>query len=1051
MRIYQNYHCHKQYTNIKVPDSVVKNEDYAKRAVELGHGIISTMEHGTQGRYIEGYELAKKHNLKFLFGTEAYWVKNRKESDKTNAHICLFASTENGRQCLNDILAEANITGFYYQPRVDLELIFSLPKDDIWVTSACIAFWKYKDDEIVNQLHNHFGNNFYLEVQNHNTQIQYDLNKHIIDLSNRYNIPLIMGIDSHYISNDTAWERDEYIKSKGIVYEDEAGWYLDYPDGDIAYQRFIDQKAMTKAQIDEAMENTNIFLNVQEYSNPCFNFDIKMPTLYPELSQEEKDKKYVNLVWEMWNDKKVKKPIEKYPLYESEIQKEINDVLITKHADYFLLDYEIVKRGIEKGGLITDTGRGSGVSYYTNNLLGFTKIDRIAASVKMYPERFISPTRILESKSLADLDLNLANPEIFAEAQKEILGEECSYPMIAYGTMKAKSAWKMYARAKEIDFELANIVSEQIEKYETALKHADEDEKDEIDLFDYVDIQYHELLKDSKKYLGIVSDIKPHPCAYLLYQGNIRKEIGLIRINAKSSKKEVICTIMDGKWAEDYKFFKNDLLKVNVVELIKKVYKRIGIEPHDESELIELCKNNLKVWNVYKHGFTMGINQVEQNATKHRVMKYSPQNISELCAFVAAIRPGFKSMYSMFENRESFTYNIPAFDNLIQTPEMPSSFLLYQEMAMAALNFAGVPMSECYDVIKNIAKKRAEKVKKYKDQFMTGFKSRLIEIENKNEQEAQEATEMVWQIINDSCRYSFNASHSYSVAVDSLYGAYLKSHYPLQFYEVFLNILNDKSDKDRMTEARKEAEEAYKIRFEPFRFRQDNRQITVNEKNKTMWSPLKSLKGFGDGIADNLYELKDNEYSTFVDLLIDLEEKGILCSKIEDLIKIQYFNEFGDNGKLLNLYKEFTEGESRYDKKHKDKTKVKRIEALKQIESAMLNTQISIKDQMDFENEILGYVQVTRDVDKRYVYVMDVNTKFAPRVEVYCLNNGKSESMKIQKRVFNRTPLEAGDIIHIHNCLSKPQKRFENGKFIDIPDTKEWWIEDYRICNSEFI
>lgn len=1047
------------YTNVRVPDSVTRNEDYAKRAVELEHKIISTMEHGFQGRYIEGYELANKYNLKFLFGVEAYWVKNRLEKDDTNAHICIFAQNENGRQCINDILAEANISGFYYQPRIDLDLIFSLPKDDVWVTSACLAFWKYKDDEIIRQLHNYFKGNFFLEVQYHNTNTQYTLNKHIINLANQYNIPIIMGCDSHYISQDKAWERDEYIKSKNIKYEDEQGWFMDYPDGDTAYQRFVDQGALTKAQIEEAIENTNVFLNVQEYNNPCFNHDIKMPTLYPHLSQEEKDKLYTNLIWEKWNEKKVKIPKEKHSVYESEIQKEINDVIITKHADYFLLDYEIVKKAKEKGGLITDTGRGSGVSYYTNNLLGFTKIDRISAKVKMYPERFISPTRILESKSLADLDLNTANPEIFAEAQTEVfvdtygeIGKEFSYPMIAYGTMKAKSAWKMYARAKNIDFALANAVSEQIEKYETALKHAEEDEKDEIDLFDYVDEQYHDILKDSENYLGIISDIKPHPCAYLIYQGNIRKEIGLIKIKAKNGKKEMLCTIMDGKWAEEYKFLKNDLLKVNVVELIKKVYQRIGIEPHDESELLELCKNNQKVWDVYKKGWTIGINQVEQNATKHRAMKYQPKNISELCAFVAAIRPGFKSMYNIFENREPFSYNIPTFDKLIQTEEMPNSFLLYQEMAMAALNFAGIPMSECYEVIKNIAKKRAEKVKKYKDQFIAGFKERLVETENKNETEAQEVAEKVWQIINDSCRYSFNASHSYSVAMDSLYGAYLKSHYPLQFYEVFLNILDAKGNqKDRMAEARKEAEQAYKIRFAPLRFRQDNRKITVDEATNTMWNSLKALKGFGDGLAKKLYELRNNRYDTFVDFLVDLEEKGIMCSKIEDLIKIQYFDEFGNNGKLLKIYKEFTDGTNKYNKKHKEETKIKRIAALKELEKSLPNDKIPIKEQMKFENEILGYVQLTYNVNKRYVYIMDIDTKFSPRAEAYCIANGKTEVMKINKRIFKNKPLEKGDIIYINVCKAKPQKRFEDGKFIDIPDSKEWWIEDYDIKNSEFL
>ncbi len=1050
MRIFQNHHRHSMYTNTRVPDSIATNEDYAKRAVEFGHGIISTLEHGHQGRYIEGYALAKKYNLKFLFGTEAYWVKDRHEKDNTNAHICLFAKNENGRQCINDILAEANISGFYYQPRVDLELLLSLPKDDVWITSACVAFWKYNDDDIVLSLWNHFKNNFFLEVQYHNTEKQIELNKRILDLSNKYGIPLIMACDSHFISNDRSWERDEYIKSKGITYDDEEGWFLDYPNGDEAYFRFIEQKALPKAKIEEAMANTNVFLTVEEYNNPCFNYEIKMPTLYQNKPQEEKDTIYSSLIWEKWNEKKHKIPKEKYSLYESEIQKEIDAVITTKHADYFLIDYTIVQKAIEKGGFITDTGRGSAVSYYTNNLLGLTKIDRISASVKMYPERFISPTRILESKSLADLDLNTANPEIFAEAQKEILGEECSYPMLAYGTMKAKSAWKMYARAKDVEFELANIVSEQIEKYENALKHAEEDELEEINMFDFIDVQYHEMLKDSEAYLGIISDWKIHPCAYLLYQGNIRKEIGLIKIKAKASGKEVLCTIMDGKWAEEYKFMKNDLLKVNVVEAIKKTYKKIGIEPHDESELIALCKNNDKVWDVYKNGFVMGINQVEQNSTKHRVMKYKPQNISELCAFVAAIRPGFKSMYSIFENRENFDYGIPTFDKLIQTAEMANSFLLYQEMAMTAFGFAGIPLSDSYEVIKHISKKRSEKVKADREIFLDGFSKKLQESENKTKDEAILLSEKIWTIINDSCRYSFNASHAYCVAMDSLYGAYLKSHYPLAFYEIFLNILNDKGQKDRLTETRREAELAYRIRFEPIRFRQDNRRIVANMENNTMWSSLKSLKGFGEGIANQLYELKDSQYSSFVDLLIELEEKSIIGTKIEQLIKIKYFEEFGQNNKLLQIYNEFTTGKNKYDKKHKDATKEKRIIVLKEFESTLPDSKIPIAEQIKFENEILGYVQMTYDVSKRYVFIMDINTKFSPRVEAYCLANGKTESMKIAKKTFNLRPLSTGDIIYIKRCFDKPQKRFENGNFIDVEGTQEWWIDDYEIRNHEF-
>lgn len=104
------------------------------------------------------------------------------------------------RQCINEILSTANEDGYYYRPRVDMELLLSLPPDDILVTTACLGFWVYMDsDDIVRQLHDHFGTNFYLEIQNHNTSRQKALNQHIKELSDSLDIPMIVGLDSHYI------------------------------------------------------------------------------------------------------------------------------------------------------------------------------------------------------------------------------------------------------------------------------------------------------------------------------------------------------------------------------------------------------------------------------------------------------------------------------------------------------------------------------------------------------------------------------------------------------------------------------------------------------------------------------------------------------------------------------------------------------------------------------------------------------------------------------------------------------------------------------------
>lgn len=801
------------YTNTHVSDSVVTNEDYAKRAVGLGHGIISTCEHGEQGRYIEGYELAAKYGLKFVFGVEAYWVKDRFEKDRSNCHIYIGARNENGRQAINGILSEANLTGFYGQPRIDYKLIMDLPPADVIVTTACVAYWKYEDiDKLTLDFAQKFKRNFLLEVQYHNTDKQRELNRHILELAKQHQIPLIMGCDSHYIAADGGTERTDYINSKGMSYPDEEGWYLDYPDGQTAYSRFAKQGVLSHPEIVEAMGNTNVFLEVEEYHSPCFTKEIKMPTMYPELTQEERDRKYLDLISHLWEEEKKQIHKNKWPLYEAEIKKETDIVITTKHADYFLLDYAIVQEGKRRGGVITSTGRGSGPSFFTTKLLGITDVDRIAAPVKMYPERFMSPTRILETKSIADLDMNLANPDVFAEAQTAVMGKGHSFPMRAYGTMKPKAAWKMFAKAQNVDFDLANTVSAQIENYEMAYKHASEDDKEDIDVLDYIDKRFHDIFKQSERYQGIVSHHSPHPCAYLIYQGDIAREIGLVKI------KDKICCVMDGKWAEEYKFLKNDLLKVNVVELIDKIYKRIGIPKHSIRELTSICAPDHPVWDIYRKRCTLGVNQVEQSGTAQRAAIYKPRNTSELTAFVAAIRPGFKSMYKIFEQRRPFSYGIKTFDKLIQTPEMPNSFVLYQEQSMATLNYADIQMSECYEIIKNIAKKRVEKVLKYKTIFIPGFRKRVMEDEHLDDIAAGKIAEKVWTILEDSSAYSFNASHAYCVAIDSLYCAYLKSQYPLQFYEVYLMIQEERGEKDKMTAAKTEAEQYFGITFPPFRF-----------------------------------------------------------------------------------------------------------------------------------------------------------------------------------------------------------------------------------------
>lgn len=517
---------------------------------------------------------------------------------------------------------------------------------------------------------------------------------------------------------------------------------------------------------------------------------------------------------------------------------------------------------------------------------------------------------------VSQIDFNVAPVEPFARGQQEVMGENHAYPMIAYGTLQKSAAWKLYAKSQGVPFEIANAVSDQLKKYEIALKHADEDSKDEIDVLDYIDPQYHDIFLKSKDYLGLISSWSIAPCSYLLYQGNIRREIGLVKI------KDHLCCLMDGHWAESAHFLKNDLLKVSVVDIIYRAYNRAGMEPPDVQTLLTWCSQDTLAWDLYKKGCTLCLNQVEQTGTSARVGKYAPKNISELCAFVAAIRPGFKSMYKTFESRTPFSYGVKAFDDLIQTQEMPNSFVLYQEQEMAALHYAGIPMAMCYTAVKNIAKKRKEKVLAYEEKFKSGLIRTMVEDERRQQSEAERIAGQLWQIITDAASYSFNASHSYCVALDSLYEAWLKSHYPLEFYETALKVYDEKGDKDKMSALKAEAESYFNIKFPPFRYGTDNRGIKADPDKNAIYNSLAAIKGFGVGIGKVLYQcsMELGEAPSFIDVLSWLDKHSIKSSKVVPLIKIDYFQEFGNETELLrivDIFDFFQQGTSKTIKKDK--------------------------------------------------------------------------------------------------------------------------------------
>ena len=1121
---YQNYHKHTSLSHRYNKDSSLVPIDYFNAMLPLAKQgipqIYSTVEHGWQSNYFHIYDDLEKFNkknlennenytpIKFIFGTEAYWVNNHKDKDASNNHIILLAKNDNGRKAINRALAKSFISKesiekglaqqmfpeiqeddiyYYYKNRMDIDLLLSLPKDDVFVTTACITFWlKYsnegtnwtKIDEDVIKLNNHFTD-FYLEVQANNTDKQKIINQHILQLHEKYNIPLIAGTDSHEITYEQMEDREYLLKSNHINYPEEDGNYMDFPTYDTLVQRFQKQNVLSDEQIIEAINNTNKILNFEDI---VLDRSLKVPVakMFQDKTQEERNQIFKNILVDEWKKQRSDINEELLPQYQKELKHDINEILSCNMADYFIDDYYIVKRGVQKyGGIITPTGRGSAVSMYLNKLLGLTKVDKVNSPVTMYSERFLTATRIIESKTPPDIDNNISSREPFIQAQRDIIGTNGTFDLLALGTLKYKSAFKMYARANKLDPQLANEVTKQIDKYENALKHKDDDETEEdYDIYDYVDKEkYGYLIDGCQSYRGIVDTLKGHPCATLAYNGNAIDDVGVIMVKSESTKKEVWVALQESATMDSFGYIKNDWLVVDSIGLTYDIYKEIGMTPMTINELLKKIDGDKKTWDIYKNGYTMCINQVEQKKSTEKVMRFQPKNIYELCQFVAGIRPSFQTMYKILESRTHFDYGIKAFDDILQDKYCDSSFILYQESLMKVLGFAGFPMSETYTIIKAISKKKKYIIDEAKKKFIPNFTQAILDTKETNDiNEATKTAEKVWKIIENSASYGFNCSHSYCMALDSVTLAWLKAHYPYEFYKVTLQRYTDKGQKDKVTKLKKEMSK-FGIHLEPVKFGDDNRKFNISESEgkKYITQTMASIKNMQKVVPNIMYELGKKKYNSFLSVLYNIKKTEIDSSSLDILIKLDYFSDFGDINYLLNVVKYYNKyiDNGNFGKTKRKQFRIADLDDVKKYypfeketilkfkteESKNGNTiyvsqenmyklivylcsklkknTTTLYDRITYEATLLGYVSITSS-DSPYWAVtnVDVNQYGTPFASLYRVSDGLTEVYKVNRQYYKEYGLNIGDIIYpLFNTKNKSIKK--DNKWVQTDETYE--------------
>ena len=1065
--IWVNYHKHTSLSNKWLKDSPLLPIDYWNE-LKARYGdkscIYTTVEHGWAGNYFKQYDDLEKFNkkngtnIRWIYGAEAYWVKDRHEPDRSNCHIVLLARTDKGRKAINKILSIANKDGYYARPRIDLELIDQLPYDDVMITTACVAFWNKYDDiaDIVRHLAESFPH-FYLEVQAHDTPEQKELNQRIIQISEELNVPIIAGCDSHVITESQMLDRDELLKSGNIHYEDEDGWYMDYPTYDVLFERFKQQGVLTDDQIKAAINNTNVLF---EFEDIKLDRSLKVPVIKElrDKTQEERNHIFEQILKDEWFLQKADINKDKLQQYYKEIKHDIGEIEACNMADYFILSYMVMKRGQEKyGGILTPSGRGSAVSMYLNKLLRLTKVDKVNSPVLMYSERFLTKERVLDSHTPPDIDNNVSDRQPFIQAQRDLVGELGTYDLLALGTLKFKAAWKMYARAYNVEPDTANEVSKQIDRYETAKKHAEDGET--VDIHKYIEPKYQELVDGCKKYLGIYDTAKGHSCGCLCYEGDIESDIGISLCKSETTGKEVLVANIESGTIDAFGYLKQDYLIVDSIGLTYDIYKEAGIEPFTVNQILEKIAHDDATWQIYADGYTQCVNQCEQPKSTQKVMRYKPKNIVELTQFIAAIRPSFQSMYQTFEQRQHFDYGIKALDDLLQDEYCSSSFILYQESLMKVLGFAGFPMSETYTIIKAISKKKDYIIKDAKPKFIKNFAQAILDTgETDDDSKAHELADKVWTIIENSAAYGFNSAHAYCMAIDSVTIVYLKAHYPLEFYKCVLQRFTDKGEKDKVSLIKQEMlKRGYKLK--DIQFGDDNRAFNIDRANNCIVQTMASIKDMPKSAPEALYELGKSDIKNRAALYQALMNDPRISKKaIEILFHLGYFDKFAQPNRLIaeyDIYQKYISAKV-LTKSSFDDIMINVIrpccgketeKQFREIDNKALITALikqanikptTIVDRIKWQLEYLGYCTVSdHNSDPNDWLVLDVKTTGYGTVYVsaYNLCYGAERTYRANKKFWTNHQLSKGDVIRAVLQEKNKMKKDENGEWVKLSET----------------
>lgn len=1019
-------------TNI---DSVTKSEDYIKRASELDMKAIAFTEHGNILNWAKKKENCEKYGLKYIHGIEAYLTETLDEKIRDNYHCCLYAKNYDGVKELNKLISKSfnrKDNHFYYTPRITLDEL-EQTSDNIIITSACLGGIFGKADKYIQDRYLKFfiknKNRCYLEIQHHLDEKQVKLNQKLFKLAKENDLNLTVGTDTHALNEVHAKGRKILQQAKKINFSDEDKWDITFKTYDELIDMYQRQNAIPMNEVLKALENTN------KIANSIETFDINREYKYPKLWDNPEE-----LLKEKINKGIKEKGLNKLDNFETEYLPRIKEELKTykhnKAIDFLLLD-EDIKSYARQNNRLPGYSRGSVSGSLVAYIIGLTDMDSIKHKLNF--QRFMNVERV----SLADIDTDWDKDD--RKFIKEyIYNKEGLYcaDIITFNTVALKGSIRDVGRALEIPLSEINEICDNIENKEEEYRAL------YPQLFEYVDIIN-----------GTIVSVGTHPCGLVCSPEPLDENMGLMSL----STCDYPVTMLNMKEIDSQNYVKLDLLALDNITLINKTCELLGIKrlnpnnvPDDEKVWKSIRDNTLGIFQWEGTGENY-IKDLFSDETIANVKKYNP-NFKYIDLFSVgngAIRPAGAS-YREQLSKGIFKDNGHKALNEFLSPTL--GYLVYQEQIIEFLNkFCGFSMGEADIVRRGFAKKTG--TEQYIPKIKEGFTKTMKDEYGLSEEESNKIIVDFLKVIYDASSYLFSLNHSQAYSYIGYICGYLRYYYPLEFLTTMFNIYEGDIDK---TKKIVDYAEKLNINLKNPKFRYSKGEYFMDKETNSIYKGLSSIKFISKNAGEILYNLKDNQYDSFIDLLIDIGNK-INSKNINILIRLDFFSTFGTIPKLLKVYELY---QTFYGKKQISKEKYPNLNKiftkfaikesdkmfkfnntlpmLKYMESKVKNKENNTAQLIQDYFEFTGSCDIKdKSFGNKYL-VVDIDTKYTPKITLYSLSKGKSTTIKIYKKHFKLNPIQVGDIIGIKDAQWKHKKKKVDDKWIQTEE-KELIVESYKI------